>query len=245
MKDASKPQHHPGTRDSFGSSFGVLVALAGSAVGLGNLWRFPYLVGQNGGAAFILIYLLFVFLLGLPILLSEFIIGRRSQASARAAFKALAPGGHWGIAGVLAVLCCTLIISFYSVVGGWGCEYLFKSLCFDFTRGDGSDLENLFSSFSTSVWPPLICHTVFLAATAGIVISGVKNGIEKFSKGCRRRHYVSFPSRLVEGYGQHFPGGTGAGVLLAVAGQRHGHHLRFLREEGCEHPVAGCPDGRG
>ena len=182
MKDASKPQHHPGTRDSFGSSFGVLVALAGSAVGLGNLWRFPYLVGQNGGAAFILIYLIFVFLLGLPILLSEVIIGRRSQASARAAFKALAPGGHWGIAGVLAVLCCTLIISFYSVVGGWGCEYLFKSLCFDFARGDGSDLENLFSSFSTSVWPPLICHTVFLAATAGIVISGVKNGIEKFSK---------------------------------------------------------------
>ena len=171
-----------GRRDSFGSSFGVLVALAGSAVGLGNLWRFPYLVGQNGGAAFILIYLVFVCLLGLPILLSEFIIGRRSQSSARAAFNALAPGGNWGFAGILAIICCTLILSFYSVVGGWGVEYLFKSLRFDFTRESGAPLDTLFSSFSSSTWRPLVCHTVFLGLTAGIVVSGVKNGIEKFSK---------------------------------------------------------------
>ena len=182
MNGASNGHHHSGTRDAFGSSFGVLVALAGSAVGLGNLWRFPYLVGQNGGAAFILIYLAFVLLIGLPILLSEFIIGRRSQASARAAFRALAPGGHWGIAGVLAVLCCTLILSFYSVVGGWGVEYLFKAVCFDFTRSGGENLDSLFSTFSSSTWKPLLFHTIFLGVTAGIVISGVKNGIEKFSK---------------------------------------------------------------
>ena len=180
MKSASRRQR--AGRDSFGSSFGVLVALAGSAVGLGNLWRFPYLVGQNGGAAFILIYLLFVVLLGLPILFSEFIIGRRSQASARAAFQALAPGEKWGIAGVMAVLCCTLILSFYSVVGGWGVEYLYKSVCLNLTRGDSDHLASQFSSFASSTWRPLVCHTVFLAATAGIVISGVKNGIEKFSK---------------------------------------------------------------
>lgn len=83
--------NQPATRDSFASSFGVLVAMAGSAVGLGNLWRFPYLVGQNGGAAFILIYLGFVILAGLPVMLAEFIIGRRSQASARRAFQVLAP----------------------------------------------------------------------------------------------------------------------------------------------------------
>ena len=147
MNDASNNKQH-GSRDSFGSSFGVLVALAGSAVGLGNLWRFPYLVGQNGGAAFILIYLVFVCLLGLPILLSEFIIGRRSQSSARAAFNALAPGGNWGFAGILAILCCTLILSFYSVVGGWGIEYLFKAIRFDFTRESGAPLDTLFSSFS-------------------------------------------------------------------------------------------------
>ncbi len=181
MKNASSHKQ-PGVRDSFGSSFGVLVALAGSAVGLGNLWRFPYLVGQNGGAAFILIYLVFVCLLGLPILLSEFIIGRRSQASARAAYKTLAPGGSWGFAGILAIVCCTLILSFYSVVGGWGIDYLFKAVRFDFTRESGAPLDTMFSTFSTSTWRPLICHTIFLALTAGIVISGVKNGIEKFSK---------------------------------------------------------------
>ena len=181
MKNAEH-HHHAQSRESFGSSFGVLVALAGSAVGLGNLWRFPYLMGQNGGAAFILIYLAFVCLLGLPILLSEFIIGRRSQASTRAAYRALAPGGHWELAGLMAVLCCTLIFSFYSVVGGWGIEYLFKSVRFDFTRGTGEDLSTLFSDFSTATWQPIVCHTLFLGLTAAIVVSGVKNGIERFSK---------------------------------------------------------------
>ena len=169
-------------RDSFASSFGVLVAMAGSAVGLGNLWRFPYLVGENGGAAFILIYLGFVILAGLPVMLAEFIIGRRSQSSARRAFLKLAPGSHWGITGVLGVICCILIISFYSVVGGWCTEYLFKAVRFDFTSGDSENLKTLFSSFSTSVWRPFACHTVFLGLTAGVVIAGVQNGIEKFSK---------------------------------------------------------------
>ena len=180
MKNASNPS--TGTRESFGSSFGVLVALAGSAVGLGNLWRFPYLMGQNGGAAFIIIYVAFVCLIGLPILISEFIVGRRSHKGAREAYKSLAPNSFWGIGGIFAVISCTLILSFYSVVGGWGIEYLFKSFSFDFTRDTGTDLTNLFSTFTTSSIRPLIFHTLFLAATAVIVISGVKNGIEKFSK---------------------------------------------------------------
>ena len=83
-------------RDNFGSSFGVLVAMAGSAVGLGNLWRFPYLVGTNGGAAFIIIYLVIVFLLALPIMYAEFVVGRRSQSNVFGAFKKLAPGSSWG-----------------------------------------------------------------------------------------------------------------------------------------------------
>ena len=174
--------NQPAKRDSFASSFGVLVALAGSAVGLGNLWRFPYLVGENGGAAFILIYLGFVILAGLPVMLAEFIIGRRGQASARDAFQKLAPGSHWGIVGVLGVLCCVFIISFYSVVGGWCTEYLFKAVRFDFTDGDPESLKTMFSSFSSSVWQPILFHTIFLTLTAGIVIAGVQNGIEKFSK---------------------------------------------------------------
>ena len=181
MKDANNSQTHTG-RDAFGSSFGILVALAGSAVGLGNLWRFPYLVGENGGAAFIIIYLGFVFLVGIPIMLSEFIVGRRSQASVRGAYRILAPGGRWGIAGILAILCCILILSFYSVVGGWGIDYLFKACCFDFTRDDAADLSSMFSSFASSSWRPLLCHTLFLLASGIIVIFGVKNGIEKFSK---------------------------------------------------------------
>ena len=153
MKNANNPG-----RESFSSSFGILVALAGSAVGLGNLWRFPYLVGENGGAAFILIYLIFVFLLGIPILLSEFIIGRRSQASARKAFQILAPDGHWGFVGLMTVLCCTLILSFYSVVGGWGLEYLFKAVKFEFTSASDESLSSMFSSFSSSPWAPLVCQ---------------------------------------------------------------------------------------
>ena len=181
MSDANS-QTHAHQRDSFGSSFGVLVALAGSAVGLGNLWRFPYLVGENGGAAFILIYLGFVLLIGLPILISEFIIGRRSQSAARGAFRKLAPGGRWHVAGSLAVLCCTLILSFYSVVGGWGIEYLFKAFRFEFTQTHTAEMATMFSDFATSTAGPLICHTIFLGVTGLIVIMGVKNGIEKFSK---------------------------------------------------------------
>jgi NSS family neurotransmitter:Na+ symporter len=177
-----KNNNQPAKRDSFASSFGVLVAMAGSAVGLGNLWRFPYLVGENGGAAFILIYLGFVILAGMPVMLAEFIIGRRGQASARGAFQKLAPGTHWGIVGVLGVICCLCILSFYSVVGGWCTEYLFKSVCFDFTEGDPENLKTLFSSFSSSVWLPILCHTIFLALTAGVVVAGIQNGIEKFSK---------------------------------------------------------------
>lgn len=176
------PHHAHAGRDKFGSSFGVLVALAGSAVGLGNLWRFPYLVGENGGAAFILIYLGFVLLIGLPIMLSEFIIGRRSQAAACGAYRRLAPGSRWPLAGILAVLCCTMILSFYSVVGGWGIEYLVKAVRFDFTSGRAGDLSTIFSQFTSSSMRPLLYHTLFLAATALIVIFGVKNGIEKFSK---------------------------------------------------------------
>lgn len=184
MKDASNPQHRSASgRDTFSSSFGVLVALAGSAVGLGNLWRFPYLVGENGGAAFILIYLGFILLIGIPIMLSEFIIGRRSHANTRGAFQKLAPGTRWGIAGILAVICCILILSFYSVVGGWGIAYLYKAVCFDFTKaGDNAALSSLFSDFASSSWRPLLCHTIFLLLSGLIVISGVKNGIEKFSK---------------------------------------------------------------
>ena len=138
-------------RDSFASSFGVLVAMAGSAVGLGNLWRFPYLVGTNGGAAFIIIYLAIVFVLAMPIMYSEFILGRRAQSNVYTAFKNMAPGTGWKVTGIIAILCCILIVSFYSVVGGWTIDYMVKGMMFKFTS-DSSALGGMFEQTVTSSW---------------------------------------------------------------------------------------------
>ena len=157
--------------------------MAGSAIGLGNLWRFPYMVGEHGGAAFIIVYILFVFILSLPILFCEFIVGRRSQTNALGAFKKLAPGTPWKWVGALSVISPLIVVSYYSVIGGWSMEYFFKSCTLGFTDGvTDSELHNLFSSFISSVWPPIVGHTAFLLTTAFIVLGGVKKGIEKFGK---------------------------------------------------------------
>ena len=169
-------------RDSFGSRFGALVAMAGSAVGLGNLWRFPYLVGTNGGAAFIIIYLAFVFLLALPIMYSEFIIGRRSQANVFGAYKVLAPGTKWCASGFVYVLGSLFIISFYCVVGGWTIDYLWKAITFKFTTTDTAVLDGMFAQTVTSSTEPLIFMLIFLFATALIVMAGIKDGIERYTK---------------------------------------------------------------
>ncbi len=168
-------------RESFASSFGVLVAMAGSAVGLGNLWRFPYLVGTNGGAAFIIIYLAIVFVLAMPIMYSEFVIGRRGQSNVYGAFKKMAPGSRWGIIGTLAIICCIMIVSFYSVVGGWTIDYMIKGLMFKFTS-DSAALGGMFEDTVTSNYQPLFYMAMFVALAGAILLSGVKEGIEKYSK---------------------------------------------------------------
>ena len=169
-------------RDSFGSGFGVLVAMAGSAVGLGNLWRFPYLVGTNGGAAFIIIYLAFVLLLALPIMYSEFIIGRRSQANVFGACRVLAPGTKWCNTGYIYVLGSLAIISFYCVVGGWTMAYLWKAVTFKFSVADTAVLGDIFNRTVTSNTEPLVFMLIFLFATALIVMAGIKEGIERYTK---------------------------------------------------------------
>ena len=170
-------------RDSFGSRFGALVALAGSAVGLGNLWCFPYLVGENGGAAFIIIYILMSFLICLPIFICEFVVGRRSQENAYSAFRDLSGGSWWKYVGVMTVIVPLIVTSYYSVVGGWSIEYLFKSLTFSFTHGESqAQISTMFGDFVSSPWMPLFAHTLFLLTTAFIVAAGIKGGIEKFSK---------------------------------------------------------------
>lgn len=170
-------------RDNFGSRFGALVAMAGSAVGLGNLWRFPYLVGENGGAAFIIVYIVLCFVICLPIFISEFIVGRRSQRNAYAAFRDLSGGSAWKWVGLTAILAPTVVLSYYSVIGGWSIEYLVKSLTFSFTQVDSQSAFNtMFTDYVSSTWAPIIAHAAFLLVSALIVAVGIKKGIEKFSK---------------------------------------------------------------
>ena len=170
------------SRDSFGSRFGALVAMAGSAVGLGNLWRFPYLVGENGGAAFIIIYILLSFLICLPIFISEFVIGRRSQKNAYAAFRDLSGGSAWRWVGLFTIIVPLVVLSYYSVIGGWSVEYLLKSVTFAFESASQNAMSTMFSDFVSSTWGPLLVHTGFLLVTTLIVVVGIKDGIEKFSK---------------------------------------------------------------
>lgn len=171
-------------RESFGSRFGAIMAMTGSAVGLGNLWRFPYMVGVYGGAAFVLLYTVMLFLICLPILNAEMIIGRRSKKNAFGAFSVLAQGSGWRFAGVLMILTPIIVLSYYSVVGGWSLEYLYRSFIFDFTSvaRTQSELGDIFGRFISSVWGPLTAHTVFLAITAAVVAGGVQKGIENFGK---------------------------------------------------------------
>lgn len=167
-------------RDNFKSSFGVLVAMAGSAIGLGNLWRFPYLMGTNGGAAFIIIYLVLVFLLCLPIMMSEFVVGRRSQVNAFRAFKVLSPKGHWGIIGMLGVLAAISLIAFYCVVGGWTIDYLVHSLTFSLPEEGAT--EGFFSAAVSTPGRTLMYTYIFLIVTALVLLAGIKDGIERYTK---------------------------------------------------------------
>ena len=170
-------------REKFGSKFGVLMAMVGSAVGLGNMWRFPYLVSEHGGAAFVFVYIACVLFICLPIFFSEFMIGRRSQANAYRAFEVLAPGTAWKWVGFAAITAPVVILSYYCVVGGWSIQYFFKSCTFGFTELVTQEyLDSMFAGFISSTWAPLLGHTFFLILTAVIVLGGIKSGIERFGK---------------------------------------------------------------
>ncbi len=169
-------------RDNFSSKFGVIAAAAGSAVGLGNIWRFPYVLGENGGGAFLLVYLAFIFGIGLPVMLSEFIIGRKAQLNAFGAFKKLAPGKYWHIVGVLGIIAAFLILAFYSTIAGWTLEYIFKALTNSFQGNNADKLKESFEVFRSGTIRPVLWQLVFMALTAGIVLMGVKKGIEKYTK---------------------------------------------------------------
>ena len=168
------------SRGSFGSKLGVVLASAGSAVGLGNIWRFPTEVGKNGGAAFILVYLLCVALLALPVMVSEFVIGRASKANTVHSYRVLAPGKPWVLTGFMGVLAGVLVLSFYSVVAGWTLNYTVESLAGHLMGAQ--DFAAQFASFSSHPFRPLIYVYIFLLLTHFVVSRGVQQGIERYSK---------------------------------------------------------------
>ena len=169
-------------RDGFGSKLGIIAAAAGSAIGLGNIYRFPCEVGNNGGAAFLLVYLLVVIFLGIPVMLSELVIGRRSQSNSVGAFKKLAPKSGWPIVGYMGVLCGFLIFAFYSTVSGWTLEYIVKSVGNSFQGKDLATIEQEFTSFHDMGWRNVMWQGIFIFLTGFVVFKGVQNGIEKYAK---------------------------------------------------------------
>lgn len=171
-----------GERANFGSKIGAILAAAGSAVGLGNIWRFPYETGNHGGAAFILIYLACVLVLGMPIMIAEFTVGRHSKASTGKAYSVLAPGTNWKWLGYLGVLAGFLILGYYSVVAGWTLEYIIEAGVDGFANKKPDDFIMAFESFSQSPVRPLIWLVIFLLLTHFVIVKGVKDGIEKSSK---------------------------------------------------------------
>tara|TARA_B100001996_G_scaffold381693_1_gene371661 strand:+ start:474 stop:1880 length:1407 start_codon:yes stop_codon:yes gene_type:complete len=171
-------------REKWGSKFGFILAASGSAVGLGNIWKYPHMAGENGGAAFTIVYLICILLVGLPIVISEFVIGRKTQLSPVGAFETLAPSSHWKWVGFLGVASAFVILSFYGVVGGWTLRYTMLSLVDGFTEFTGnSELSSeRFSSFISNPINPVFWQMVFMGLTIMVIIQGVKRGIEKWAR---------------------------------------------------------------
>lgn len=169
-------------RGSFASRFGTIAAVGGSVIGLGNIWRFPYVAGENGGAAFILIYLTISFLISIPIMLSEFSLGRSTKRNSMRAFSKLAPGTKWKWVGYMGILCAFIILSFYCVIAGWSLEFLKESVLNRFHDRTPEQVAAAFDGFVASGWRPIAWTLVFIAASAFIVYSGIEKGIERYNK---------------------------------------------------------------
>ncbi len=168
-------------RASFGSKLGVILATAGSAVGLGNIWRFPYMTGQNGGAVFIIIYVFCILVLGIPCMVSEFIIGRHGQANTARAFRIMSGDSIWSLIGYMGVLTGFLISGYYAVVSGWCLEYVWASVSGKLL-GSPDYIKDYFVSFTQDPVKPVFWTFIIMLTTYLIIEHGVRNGIERASK---------------------------------------------------------------
>jgi len=167
-------------RGNWATRIGFIAAASGSAIGLGNIWKFPYITGMYGGAAFVIVYLLFVILVCIPVMNSELLIGRLTGKNPIGAFKELVPKSSWWLVGAMGIMAGFIILSFYSVIGGWAISYIFKSGAY--MAAGGENAGAVFGGFITSPIAPLVWHGIFMAICIGIVMAGVEKGIEKYSK---------------------------------------------------------------
>jgi neurotransmitter:Na+ symporter, NSS family len=170
-------------REHWGSRIGFLMATAGSAIGLGTLWKFPYVTGANGGGAFVLLYLLFVLAIGIPVFVAELIVGRAAQRGPVGIFIALAPNrSGWRLAGWLGFIAAFVILSYYSVVSGWGLNYVLLSLTQSFANRSPQEISGAFSVLQQATDINLFWHAIFMLITMGVVYQGVRAGIERWSR---------------------------------------------------------------
>jgi NSS family neurotransmitter:Na+ symporter len=171
-------------RDGFTTTFGVLVATLGSAIGLGNIWKFPSLTGTNGGASFLLVYLAATVLVGLPVMIAETMLGRAARADAVTSFEILAPRGHWWwkAVGWMGFAAALLIMAFYSEVAGWVYAYIFKAMSGEVSTVDPKVAGAAFSKLVSSPLTVLAWQWVVLALTGGIIMFGVSKGIEAVTR---------------------------------------------------------------
>lgn len=165
----SKQTQETGGAPKWSGSFGFIMAAAGSAVGMGNLWRFPMLVGESGGGAFVLVYLICIFLVGIPLIIAEISIGRAGGKDAFGSYKAL--NSKWGGVGILAVITSFIGLSYYAVLGGWVIRYIFVSV-----TGLPKSSEAFFTSFTSNTGSQIIYYLVFMVITVAIVVMGIQNG---------------------------------------------------------------------
>ena len=175
--------HHSSERGAWGSRLGFVLAAAGSAIGLGNIWRFPYVTGQNGGAAFVILYIIFVLIIGAPVMVAELTLGRSTRLNPVGAFRAVAPKGLWRLVGLLGVLTGIGILSYYSVIAGWTFGYFLKTLGGSFSREMTSQQSiDIFQHFVANPTAAIFYLFVFIALTAAVVMGGVSSGIERWVK---------------------------------------------------------------
>ena len=179
-----------GPRAHWGSRLAFILAAAGSAIGLGNLWKFPYEAGSNGGGAFVIVYLAMVAMVGVPLLIAELYIGQKAQKNTVEAYEAMdKKGTPWRLPGWLGLASAFLILSFYSVVGGWILDFEFRSIMNEFAAGEAlsggqvsDSVKAIFGSLLESPGRQVFWHFIFMALSAGIVLAGVKDGLERWTK---------------------------------------------------------------